>query len=255
MALDNIMAKLQDIIGYTGELLQIGSFKDYGPNGLQVQGKDDVKHLISGVTASQALIDAAIAEGADALLVHHGYFWRNEDPAITGIKKKRIQALLSGNVSLLAYHLPLDAHAELGNNAQLAKRLSFEVEGVLSSAELVMHGQLNAPLKGNELAERIASVLGRQPLYIKGHEREVRRVAWCSGGAQGYFENAIAAGVDAYITGEASEQNYHLAREYGVDFIAAGHHATERFGAMALGEHLAEHFSLSHKFIDIENPI
>lgn len=247
--------KLQELVRYTNNLLDITKFKDYAPNGLQVQGAEEVSRIVSGVTASQALIDAAIEHDADAVLVHHGYFWRNEEPTITGIKKKRIEALLRNNISLLAYHLPLDAHSELGNNAQLAKRLGIDVEGSLESAELVMFGRLPAAQNAQQFALHIESVLSRTPLHIAASERPIQRVAWCSGGAQGYFENAIEAGVDLYITGEASEHNFHLAHEYGVDFIAAGHHATERYGVMSLGEHLAKQFSLSHKFIDIDNPI
>lgn len=250
------MAKLQELLHYTNDLLNIGVFKDYCPNGLQVEGKADVNSVFSAVTASQQAIDAAITQGADALLVHHGYFWRGEDQTITGIKRRRIQALLDANVSLLAYHLPLDAHPELGNNAQIARLLEIEFEQSLEGkADLVMQGSFKKTLSAKELCSQIATVFNRDPLHISGHSRELKKVAWCSGGAQSYFEYAIEAGVDVYITGEASEQNYHLAKEYQVDFIAAGHHATERYGVQALGEHLASQFSLGHKFIDIDNPI
>jgi len=250
------MVKLQELLGYTNGLLNIDRFKDYCPNGLQVEGREDVIKIVSGVTASQQLIEAAIDEQADVLLVHHGYFWRGEDQSITGIKRKRIQALLADNVSLIAYHLPLDAHADLGNNACLAKMLELEFTNTLQGdAELVMQGHLSTPLTATEFAGRMAQVFKREPLHIAGHQRKIKNVAWCSGGAQSYFEHAIAAGVDAYITGEVSEQNYHLAKEYGVDFFAAGHHATERYGVRALGEHLSSHFGLSHKFIDSDNPV
>jgi dinuclear metal center YbgI/SA1388 family protein len=250
------MAKLQEIVRYTNDLLNIDMFKDYCPNGLQVEGKESVKHLVSAVTASQSAIDRAIEAGADALLVHHGYFWRGEDQTITGIKRQRIQSLLNANVSLLAYHLPLDAHPEVGNNAQLAKILEIQVDGTLQGkAELVMSGHFDQPVSANDLCLRIENAFNRAPLHIRGHGREIKTVAWCSGGAQSYFEYAIDAGVDAYITGEASEQNYHLAKEYGVDFFASGHHASERYGVQALGELLAKQFSISHKFIDINNPI
>ncbi|MDH5217263.1 MAG: Nif3-like dinuclear metal center hexameric protein, partial [Gammaproteobacteria bacterium] len=182
--------------------------------------------------------------------------WRGEDQSIAGIKRKRIQALLAANISLLAYHLPLDAHADLGNNACLAKKLDLVFEKTLQGdAELVMQGCLQTPLDASAFAVKMSQVFKRKPLHIAGHQRKIKKVAWCSGGAQSYFEYAIAAGVDAYITGEVSEQNYHLAKEYGVDFFAAGHHATERYGVQALGEHLSSQFALSHKFIDSDNPI
>ena len=250
------MVKLQELLGYTNGLLNIDQFKDYCPNGLQVEGGELVGRIVSGVTASQQLIDAAIAERADVLLVHHGYFWRGEDQSIRGIKRKRIQALLAANISLIAYHLPLDAHADLGNNACLAKMLGLKFTNTLQGdAGLVMQGCLSKPLDAASFTDKMSQVFKRAPLHIAGHERKIKNVAWCSGGAQSYFEYAIAAGVDAYITGEVSEQNYHLAKEYGVDFFAAGHHATERYGVQALGEHLSSHFGLSHKFIDSDNPV
>jgi dinuclear metal center YbgI/SA1388 family protein len=207
------------------------------------------------VTASQQVLDAAIAWGADAILVHHGYFWRNEETTIVGIKKKRIAQLLRNDVSLLAYHLPLDAHAELGNNAQLGKLLGLVEQGRFGEQNIAWLGALAQPQTLTQLTQQIAHDLQRTPQVIGDSNKSIRKVAWCSGAAQGYFEAAIAQGVDAYITGEISEQNFHLANETGVAFIAAGHHATERFGIQALGEHLAEKFGLEHRFFDQANPI
>ncbi|MDH5544064.1 MAG: Nif3-like dinuclear metal center hexameric protein [Gammaproteobacteria bacterium] len=249
------MASTSEIVRYTNHLLDIGKFKDYCPNGLQVEGRSEVGHIVSGVTASQALLEKAIEADADMVLVHHGYFWRSEDPAITGIKRRRVQLLLQADINLLAYHLPLDAHPVYGNNAQLAHKLGITMLGTLDSAELVMYGQLQKPLSADAFAQHLSTQFSRDALHISGGKQLISSVAWCSGGAQNYFEHAIAAGVDAYITGEVSEQNYHLAKECGVDFFAAGHHATERYGVQALGEHLSNHFAIKHTFVDIPNPV
>ncbi|MDX8386457.1 MAG: Nif3-like dinuclear metal center hexameric protein [Gallionella sp.] len=246
---------LEELRDYNASLLQTGLFKDYCPNGLQVEGRTEVKRIATGVTASQQVLDEAIAWGADAILVHHGYFWRNEDAAITGLKKKRIGQLLRNDVSLLAYHLPLDAHAELGNNAQLGKLLGFNAQGRFGDQDIVWLGELESPQPLAQFSKQIEHDLQRTPLIIGNSTKSIRKVAWCTGGAQGYFEAAIAQGVDAYITGEVSEQNYHLSCETGVAFISAGHHATERYGIQALGAHLAEKFGLEHQFFDQDNPV
>lgn len=253
------MASLHELVRYTDELLQIERFRDYCPNGLQVEGRSEVTKLVAGVSASQALLEAAIDAGADAILVHHGYFWKGEDPAITGIKQRRIKRLLQADVTLLAYHLPLDGHPELGNNAQLAKRLGLKVAGGFAGecgVEIALHGSLSGPLHAQQLAGLLASVLQRTPMHISpGHDRPISSVGLCSGAAQGYIEQAAALGLDAYISGEISEQTVHLARELGIHYFCAGHHATERYGAGALGQHLADHFTLEFEFIDIENPV
>ncbi|MCG8312733.1 MAG: Nif3-like dinuclear metal center hexameric protein [Pseudomonadales bacterium] len=239
-------------------LLQPEFFKDYAPNGLQVQGKENIEVLVTGVTACQALIDRAVALKADALLVHHGYFWKGESPILTGMKYQRIKTLIENGINLFAYHLPLDAHPVLGNNVQLAQKLAIEVTGPLeidNPRSIGNEGQLEEACSGKDFADRITATLGRPVLHIPGSGRSIKRVAWCTGGAQGYIENAIALGVDAYITGEASEQTTHLAREYGIHFYAAGHHATERYGAQAVGQWLLENFHISHEFVDIENPV
>jgi dinuclear metal center YbgI/SA1388 family protein len=247
--------KLVELRDYNASLLQNGQFKDYCPNGVQVEGRADVLRIATAVTASQYVLDEAIAWGADAILVHHGYFWRNEDACIVGLKKRRLGTLLKHDVSLLAYHLPLDAHAELGNNAQLGNRLGLVEEGRFGEQNVACFGALEHPQTLAQFAQVVESALQRTPQVIGEGTSVIRRVAWCSGGAQGYFEAAIAQGVDAFLTGEISEQNYHISNETGVAFIAAGHHATERLGIMALGEHLAAKFDLEHRFIDQDNPI
>lgn len=246
---------LDELADYNSSLLQTGLFRDYCPNGVQVEGRAQVRRIATGVTASQHVLDAAIAWGADAILVHHGYFWRNEEATIVGIKKKRIAQLLRNDVSLLAYHLPLDAHPELGNNAQLGKLLGLVEQARFGEQNLVWLGSLAQPLQLEQFTRQIAGTLQRTSQLIGDRNKSISKVAWCSGGAQGYFEAAIAQGVDAYITGEISEQNFHLANETGVAFIAAGHHATERYGIQALGEHLASRFGLEHRFFDQDNPV
>ena len=236
-------------------LLQPDKFRDYGPNGLQVEGDRDVKMLVSGVTASRALIEAAIDAQADAIVVHHGLFWRGQDGRVTGWMRERLRLLLAHGIHLFAYHLPLDAHPELGNNAQLARVLGLQTEGRFGEQDLGFVGAGTQTWSGPQaLADHVAATLGRSVICVGGSDRPVRRVAWCSGGAQGYFEAAIAQGVDAFITGEISEPQAHLARETGVAFLACGHHATERYGAPALGAHVAQDLGLQHRFIEIDNP-
>jgi dinuclear metal center YbgI/SA1388 family protein len=236
-------------------LLQPDKFRDYGPNGLQVEGDRDVQLLVSGVTASRALIEAAIDTQADAIVVHHGLFWRGQDGRVTGWMRERLRLLLAHGIHLFAYHLPLDAHPELGNNAQLARVLGLQAEGRFGEQDLGFVGAGTQTWSGPQaLADHVTATLGRPVICVGGSDRPVRRVAWCSGGAQGYFEAAIAQGVDAFITGEISEPQAHLARETGVAFLACGHHATERYGAPALGAHVAQELGLQHRFIEIDNP-
>jgi len=252
------MTTLDELVSYTDTLLNSAAFQDYCPNGLQVEGRREVRRLMSGVTACQALVDAAVAAGADAVLVHHGYFWKDEDPRVTGMKRRRLAALLAVDVSLIAYHLPLDAHPELGNNAQLARALGLPVEGWFGGGrgpDLACHGRLPAARGVADLAADIGNALGREPQFIAGGDHPVLRVGWCTGAAQSYITAAAALGLDAFISGEISEQTVHVARECGIHFYAAGHHATERFGVRALGEHLAACFGLEHTFVDIANPV
>lgn len=249
------MQQLDVIVDYCNTLLRVNEFSDYCPNGLQIEGRAEVRKVISGVTACQALIDRAIEQQADAILVHHGYFWKNESPVITGIKRQRISALLENGISLLAYHLPLDAHDTLGNNVTLATKLDLQVDGVNSDG-LLWHGQLAQPMSAAAFAQHIAQGLGREPLHLPaGSGREIKRLGWCTGGAQHYIEQAAAQGLDAYISGEVSEQTFHLAEELDIHYFAAGHHATESFGVQALANHLAEKFDLHCEFIDVPNPV
>jgi dinuclear metal center YbgI/SA1388 family protein len=247
--------KREELVNYLDGLMMPGKFRDYCPNGLQVEGCSEVTRLVAGVTASQALLDVAVERGADAILVHHGYFWKGEDGRVTGIRRRRMATLLANDINLLAYHLPLDAHPELGNNAQLALRLGWLPDGRFGEQDIGWLGTVAEPCALSALAERVASVLERQPLVVGDEARPIRRIAWCSGGAQGYFEQAIALGVDAYLSGEISEQTVHLARESGVAYLAAGHHATERYGVQALAENLARQFGITCDFVDIENPV
>ena len=246
------------LISHLTSLLRSEEIKDYCPNGLQVQGKAEISRIVSGVTATQALIDKAIETNADAILVHHGYFWKGESPEITGMKQRRIKTLLTHDINLIAYHLPLDVHPEFGNNRQLAHLLDINNVASLSGVKpdgLVMTGELSSELPHNELADLLARTLGRTPLSEAVIDRPIRTLAWCTGGGQGFIEQAAMAGVDAFISGEVSEQTIHTAREMGIDFFSAGHHATERYGAKALGEYIAEQFEVDVRFIDIPNPV
>lgn len=242
--------QLLELSNYIESELTVSRFRDYCPNGIQIEGRSEVKRIATGVTASLAVLEAAIAWGADAVVVHHGYFWRNEDAAIVGIKKRRIAQLLKHDVSLLAYHLPLDAHSVLGNNAQLGLKLGWIEVGRFGEQAVACYGELGQATQLAVLAQKITSSLDRRPQVIGNPEAVIRRIAWCSGAAQSYFEQALSLGVDAFMTGEISEQNVHVAHESGIAFIAAGHHATERFGIQALGEHLAARYNLEHRFFD-----
>lgn len=246
-----------ELIEYLESCLQTKRFRDYAPNGLQVEGYPTIKRLVTGVTASKALIDAAIEWEADAILVHHGYFWKGETPQLVGAKYQRIKALMTHDINLLGYHLPLDAHPQLGNNVQLATRLGIELTGPLdvnNESNVGRSGYLLQPCSAKEFAQRVESVLGRKPTLIQAGDHSIKTVGVCTGGAQGYIDLAIEQGLDAYISGEISEHTTHSARESGVHYIAAGHHATERYGVKALGEHLAEKFDIEQCFIDIDNP-
>ena len=251
------MVRRDELLKYINELLQCERFRDYAPNGLQVEGGDEIRCLASAVTASQAAVEAAVAMGAHALLVHHGYFWRGEDPAVTGMKRRRLAALLASDINLLAYHLPLDAHELYGNNVQLARILGLQIQGSFGPEPgLALYGDLAAPMSGVEFARHIARCLGREPLHVATTAAApIRRIGWCTGAAQHYIEAAAVLGLDAYVSGEASEQTFHVVQETGVQFFGAGHHATERYGVVALGEHLAGKFGLEHRFIEIANPI
>ena len=247
---------LTTLVDEADRFLNAAKIPDYCPNGLQVEGRPQVRRIVSGVTASQALLDAAVEAQADVVLVHHGYFWKNEDPRLVGMKQRRLKTLLSNDISLLAYHLPLDVHPEVGNNVQLARLLGLTVEGALepdNPRSVGLVGSLDTPLAPAEFMQRVQIALGREPVMVEGPGL-IRRVAWCTGGAQGYIDQAVTAGVDAYLTGEISEPTAHIARENELSFFAAGHHATERYGVQALGEYLAKRFAIEHLFIDCKNP-
>ena len=247
-----------ELVRYCDDLLQAGNFRDYCPNGLQVEGRESVARIVSGVTASQALLEAAVEQQADLLLVHHGYFWKGEDACITGMKRRRLKTLLDHDISLLAYHLPLDAHPTLGNNACLAQRFGLDIQGWFGDGqgpELACETTLEQPVPAARLGTQIGLALGREAQHIDAGPAQVRRIGWCSGAAQGYLEAAARRGLDAFISGEISEPTVHIAREYGIHYFAAGHHASERYGVQALGEHLAAHFRIEHFFVDIDNPV
>ncbi len=251
------MVERTELSTYLDELLQPSEFSDYCPNGLQVEGRDRIETLISGVTASQALIEAAQEQDADALLVHHGYFWRNEDARVTGMKARRLRTLLASDINLFAYHLPLDAHEKFGNNVQLAECLDLDVTGLLEpgAPETGRVGRLKEPQSAQEFSDRLEERL-QHPVVWAGPEAEdpIATVGWCTGAGQQFIEQAARLGLDAFISGEISEQTVHTARECGVHYFACGHHATERYGVQAVGQHLEEKFGLRHQFIDISNP-
>jgi len=240
-------------------LLKPEQIKDFCPNGLQVQGSDVISKIVTGVTATKELIDEAIDVGADTIIVHHGYFWKNESPVIRGMKYERIKALLTHNINLLAYHLPLDIHPELGNNAQLAKLLDIKVTGPLelgNEFSVAIQGEFSKSVSSVELSKRISHRLNRQCLHLAANSnKEISTIAWCSGGGQNYIELAAEQGIDAFISGEVSEQTTHIAKEMDIHFFAAGHHATERYGAKALAEHISQNMNIDARFIDIDNPV
>lgn len=235
--------------------LQTPLYKDFAPNGLQVEGKREIHKIVTGVTACQLLLDEAVRLNADAILVHHGYFWKNEPVTITGIKSKRIKTLLAHDINLYGYHLPLDGHDSLGNNALLGAKLGITVDSRKDITDLLFKGSFIEPITALTLKARLETGLNHPVLFCGDNAPTViKRVAWCSGGGQDYIELAAQHGFDAFITGEVSERTIHIAREYGINFYAAGHHATERFGIEALGQWLTKHYDLNVRFVDIDNP-
>jgi len=242
-----------DLTAYLADFLKLADYKDYAPNGLQVEGCEEIKTIVTGVTASQALIDKAISLDADAILVHHGYFWKSEPQEIVGFKQKRIKSLLLNDINLMGYHLPLDGHEDLGNNAMLGKL--WQLEDITPQPGLVRLGKLTQPMDVQSFVGMVSESLSRPALHLPGGPQQVETVAWCSGGAQGYIDQALAWKADVYISGEVSEQTTHLAKEGGIHYLAAGHHATERLGIKTLGEHLASQFDLICHFVDVDNPV
>lgn len=247
--------QLKQLCEFCDDYLKVGDFSDYCPNGLQVEASSSVENIVCGVTASQALIDAAIDARADTLIVHHGYFWKGEPAAITGIRAQRIGRLLRNNINLLAFHLPLDAHPEVGNNVQLARVMNWQVTDSGGEQGLLYAGRLPRPLGLAEVSAQIESRLDTRTLAIDGGDHPIERIAWCTGAAQGFIEAAAEWGMDAFVSGEVSEPTFHLARELGIHYIAAGHHATERYGVQALAREIANRFAVRQQFIDIPNPV
>ena len=254
--MSNKKIERNELISHLAATLDINRFRDYCPNGLQVEGREQIQSIVTGVTASLALLEAAQSTGADAIFVHHGYFWRGEDPRVVGPMQKRLKILLQQDINLFAYHLPLDAHPELGNNAQFGKRLGLLATGRFGQQDLGWLGEPNGTCNTvADLAQNLERILGRAPLMIGDPMQKIKAIAWCTGAAQNSFADAIAAGASVYLSGEISEQTVHLARESGIAYLACGHHASERYGIAALGEYLAHQFGLTHKFIDIPNPV
>ena len=246
-----------ELQNYLDGMLRVSEISDYCPNGLQVEGTGNIEKIVTGVTASQALVNAAIEANADALIVHHGYFWKGESLAVTGMKKRRLSALLTNDLNLFAYHLPLDVHPEFGNNRQLASILGIQNISAVTGVKpvgVVMQGNFEEPIEGLALQAKLQQLLGRDVLIEGPISKPISTLAWCTGGGQGFIEQAVELGVDAFITGEVSEQTVHTAREMGITFFAAGHHATERYGVKSLGEHIKQQFDVSVEFIDIDNP-
>lgn len=244
-----------ELTRWLNELLEVHRFKDYCPNGLQVEGHANIRRVLCGVTASQSLIDHAVSNEYDAILVHHGFFWRGEDARITGLRKRRLAALIKNEINLFAYHLPLDAHPVYGNNVRLASVAGWQPDGPTADNELVWTGRPVEAATASEIADRLGRVLGRPAMLVGDGGRQVKRIAWCTGAAQAYFEQAVAAGADVYVSGEISEQTVHLARESGVPYISAGHHATERYGVAALADMLNQGFDIQADFLDLDNPV
>lgn len=252
------MIDRHSLIAYTDRLLMADAQRDWSPNGLQVEGREEIHRIMTGVTACQPLLDAAAHWNADVLLVHHGWFWKGEPPQLTGMRLRRVRTVLDAGFNLVAYHLPLDVHAGLGNNAELGRRMEASVAGRVEAggvAGLLWHGHLDEPVAPAAFAARLARILDREPLHMGPESGSIAHVAWCTGAAHDFIDQAVALGVDAFVTGEVAERTTHLAREQGVHCFAAGHHATERDGVKALGAHLAEQFDLEHRFVDIDNPV
>lgn len=251
-------AKLKEVLAHLNDYLQVNDIQDYCPNGLQIEGGETISKIVGGVTASKALIDSAIAKNADAILVHHGYFWKGEDACIKGIKRARIAALLKHDISLIAYHLPLDIHPVVGNNIQLAKRLGLDYIGPLEPLARRSIGivtELDKAMSASDFQVHLSSILGRDALHIGNGDRLIKRVGLCTGAAQGMIEQAVALNLDAYISGEISEPTFHIAQETGISYYSAGHHATEREGVKALGDYLKTQFAIDFEFVDISNPV
>ncbi|WMY97637.1 MAG: Nif3-like dinuclear metal center hexameric protein [Arsenophonus sp.] len=242
--------KLEKIIN---TYLGIDKYHDSVPNGLQVEGCEEIKKIVTGVTASQSLLNTAVCLKAHAIIVHHGYFWKNESNLIKNIKRKRLKTLLSNNINLYAYHIPLDAHPVIGNNVQLGNIIGVNIDDYITP--LLPVGRFSIPISSSELMTRLKNRLDRQPLYYGDFiSKKISTVAWCSGKGQKFIETVAKLGIDAFITGEVSEETFHISKEMKIHFYSAGHHATERYGIKALGEWIKKNYNLDVTFIDIPNP-
>lgn len=252
------MITRQALTAFLDDYLACTTLNDYAPNGLQVEGKSTIRTICTAVTASYDVICRAVSLNADALLVHHGYFWRGEDAVLTGMKRQRVGKLISHDLNLFAYHLPLDCHAEIGNNACIGKLLGIQDPRSHTAGKvpnLLWSGTFPHPIAADKFSEQLMDIFKRQPLHIAGTDKKITRLAWCSGGAQDFIEDAYRLGVDAYLSGEVSERTYYQAQELGMHYFACGHHATERYGIQALGDFLSNRFELSHQFLDTDNPV
>ena len=252
------MASRDEIVAFCDQLLEIGSFEDYGPNGMQVPGAAEVSKVATGVSANLAFIEGAVESGAQLAVAHHGLFWGGEPQALSERMAERLRVLLTAQLSLAAYHLPLDAHREVGNNALLCEGLGFEQDGVFSEFKGRPIGVVGRSVDGIEAAElrrRVADLVGREPLTFDDGPDRVRSIGIVSGGASAQIREAIALELDAFLTGEPSEPAMADAHEGRIHFIAAGHYATETFGVRRLGEMVAERFGLEHEFVDVPNPV
>ena len=252
------MTKLQDIIQWCDQTLKSSEFKDYAPNGLQIEGKTEVRKILAAVTASQDAIDAAIRENADLLLVHHGYFWKGEAYPITGMRGKRIKSLIQHDISLLAYHLPLDSHPSLGNNAAIADLLKLERIEALDPSErhpIGNIGYLNQPMPVEEFKKFVSEKLKFDVTHLPADKNMIEKVGFCTGGAQDFIVKAAEQGCDAYISGEVSERTFYEAKELGIHYFACGHHATERYGVQRLGQAISEQFDIEYVYFELNNPI
>lgn len=252
------MITQHDLLQYLNTLLTPEIYHDYAPNGLQVAGKTNIERIVTGVTASLALIEAAIEHKADAIIVHHGYFWKGEDPRIIGVKKNRLQQLLAHDINLFAYHLPLDGHPHVGNNVQLAKLLDFIIEGEMPNdygKNIGLYGKLSQAMSADEFYQHLSSTLARAPQHIAAEKKTIERIAWCTGAADKMIADAAALGVDAFISGEISEPTVHIAREMNIHYFGCGHHATERYGIKSLLNEINEKLDVICQFVDIDNPV
>lgn len=252
------MIQRDELTAFLDDYLACALFNDYSPNGMQIEGKSEIRRICTAVTACHDIIQRANHLKADALLVHHGYFWRGEAPVLTGMMRQRVGSIISHDLNLFAYHLPLDCHQDIGNNACIGRLLDVHdrsSHAVNKIPDILWSGSFQSSVDSSALMQQLTHLLNRQPLHVSGSNKKIKRIAWCSGSAQDFIVDAHRLGVDAYISGEVSERTYYQAQELGIHYFACGHHATERFGIQALGRLLSERFALTHAFLDSDNPV